>query len=233
MPQAQRAVPQLPAESQPHAEQNWRQEQPLELSPTLAAALDAFYENGYHGATVRDIARRTGFTVPALYYYHENKEAMLFAVLEQSIDRVTELCETALAAAGGSPAARFCNLIECLVLFMTHSRKTAYLDHEIRALSPAHRVAHVAKRKRVELMVVAAVRDGVEVGVFDVVSPAESARAILGMVQSVATWFRPDGPDSPEFVAQAYVDIAARAVSATPDVLVSVAAADRRSRPRP
>ncbi len=48
---------------------------PVELSPILSAALDAFYEKGFHGASVRDIARRVGVTVPALYYHYDSKEA--------------------------------------------------------------------------------------------------------------------------------------------------------------
>ncbi|WP_245567497.1 TetR family transcriptional regulator [Nocardia vinacea] len=36
----------------------------------LGAALDTFYENGFHGTTVRDVVRRVGRTVPSLYAVH-------------------------------------------------------------------------------------------------------------------------------------------------------------------
>ncbi len=60
----------------------WRRLEPLELSPILSAALDAFYEKGFHGASVRDIARRVGVTVPALYYHYDSKEGLLVALVE-------------------------------------------------------------------------------------------------------------------------------------------------------
>ena len=37
---------------------NWREFQPLGLDPILEHALEAFSENGFHGTTVRDLARR-------------------------------------------------------------------------------------------------------------------------------------------------------------------------------
>lgn len=70
----------------------WREPGPLALTPILTAALDAFYDNGYHATSVRDIARRVQVTVPALYYHHENKEALLVELLNRSIDLVTDLC---------------------------------------------------------------------------------------------------------------------------------------------
>lgn len=67
---------------------DWRILEPMQLSPILTAALDAFYETGFHGTSVREIARRVGVTVPALYYHHENKEGLLIALLELSTSDV-------------------------------------------------------------------------------------------------------------------------------------------------
>src|SRR6478735_2072273 len=59
---------------------DWRDCRPVELTDLLRHASEAFYEQGFYGTTVRDIAARLGVTVPALYYHHENKEAILVAV---------------------------------------------------------------------------------------------------------------------------------------------------------
>jgi hypothetical protein len=53
----------------------WRETGPLELAPILQAALDALYENGFHGTPVRDIARRVGDTLPALYCHRQARRA--------------------------------------------------------------------------------------------------------------------------------------------------------------
>jgi AcrR family transcriptional regulator len=195
---------------------DWRSSDGPELSPTLLVALDAFYENGYHGTSVRDIARRVGVTVPALYYHHENKQAILVALLDHSILAITEQCRAALAAAGDEPAKRFANLIECLVLYMAHHRKNAAMDAEIRALSPEHRTRYAAQRRVVEDMLTAAVKDGVDIGVFSVAVPRDTSRALLGIIQAIATWYVPGGRVTPKALARSYLDIAWHTAGALP-----------------
>jgi AcrR family transcriptional regulator len=178
------------------------------LTPILGHALDAFYERGYHGTTVRDIARRTGQTVPALYYHHENKEAILFALLDNSISAVIARCELALNEAGDDPLQRFRNLIEGLALFMTQHGKRAAMDAEIRALGPENRDRYTAKRGVIENMVESAIADGQRAGIFNVSSAHETTRALLGMIFAITVWFKPSGKKSAAAVADSYVDIA-------------------------
>ncbi|MDO0939388.1 ScbR family autoregulator-binding transcription factor [Streptomyces sp. DG2A-72] len=47
----------------------------------LHAAASAFDELGYKGASVREIMRRAGVTLGALYFHFENKEALARAVM--------------------------------------------------------------------------------------------------------------------------------------------------------
>lgn len=59
----------------------------------------------------------------------------------------------------------------------------------------------------------------VEAGIFDVTAPTDTARALLGMVQSVAAWFQPEGRLPAQVVAAQYLDVSAHAVGATPAIL--------------
>ena len=191
----------------------WRHADDEDLSPILATARDLFYDVGFHGTTVRDIAGQVGVTVPALYYHHANKEAILAALLDRSISNVIERCEQALGEAGDDPASRFRNLIECLALYMANHRKSAAMDAEIRALSPAARKLYSVQRRRVEQMVADTISQGAAAGVFDVTSPSETGRALLGMIQAITLWFRPDGGRlTASELAVRYVDIAERTV---------------------
>ncbi len=195
----------------------WRSAVPgNELTPILEHALDAFYEFGYHGTSVRDIAKRTGQTVPALYYHHANKEAVLFALLDDSIDDVIKRCELALHEAGGDPLQRFRNVIECLVLYMTQFGKRAAMDAEIRALGAANHERYAAKRLIVEKMLEGTITAGQKARVFDVSSAHETTRAVLGMIFAITVWFKPTGKKTPAEVAASYVDIALHTVGATP-----------------
>jgi len=61
----------------------------------LDAARAVFLEAGIEGASVREIARRAGYTPGAIYSYFESKEAIYAALLDESIQRL----QTAVADA--------------------------------------------------------------------------------------------------------------------------------------
>jgi AcrR family transcriptional regulator len=193
---------------------DWRHYESLELTPILAAALEAFYEHGFHGTTVRNIARRVGQTVPSLYYHHENKEGVFAALLELGTSDVVWRVKAAAAEAGDRPEVQFGYVVEAIVLHMTQRTRLAALDQELRHLSPANRKRYAIRRKEIETLLDDIVERGAEQGVFTVEMPKETARAMLGMCQSIARWYNPDGPLTPQEVATRYVDIALNAVGA-------------------
>lgn len=53
----------------------------------LDAALDAFAERGFQGASVREIARAVGVNEATLYHYFDSKAAILDAVIDQLMER--------------------------------------------------------------------------------------------------------------------------------------------------
>ena len=67
----------------------------------LEAARDAFVELGLEGASLREIARRAGYTPGALYSYFTSKEAVYGALLGESLQRLN----AAVAAAPWPPDA--------------------------------------------------------------------------------------------------------------------------------
>lgn len=194
---------------------DWRSVERLDLTPILSASLDAFYESGFHGASVREIARRVGVTVPSLYYHHQSKEGLLIALLELSISDLRSRALAANAAGDGDPVQRLTNVIFTIVLQMTNRARLAALEGEARYLGPENWERYRAVRKGVEGLVLDIVHDGNRAGEFDVDDPAETTRAILGMCQAIPRWYHAEGIHSPEVVARKYVDIALRMVGAT------------------
>jgi AcrR family transcriptional regulator len=191
---------------------DWRQFDPLELPAILAGAVDAFHEQGYHAASVRDIANRVGLTVPALYYHYGSKEGMLVALLNGGVSHLYARVQAAVADAGPTPTARFSHHIEAVTRFMVYRRKYAVLDSEIRALSTANRRTYAKLRKQVEDLLLSIVRDGVASGEFVVAHPEDTVRALLGMIQAVATWYDPAGLLTPDQLAERYVEISLQTV---------------------
>lgn len=65
----------------------------------LDAARSAFFELGLEGASMREIARRAGYTPGAIYSYFASKEEVYGALLGESLERLNAQVETAVAAA--------------------------------------------------------------------------------------------------------------------------------------
>jgi AcrR family transcriptional regulator len=197
----------------------WRKGVQLALSPILSSALDAFHQKGYHGTSVREIASRTGMTVPALYYHHANKEAMLYSLLDKSVNQAIARSVDALADAGSDPAQKFFNLVECQIICLARNVKIAAMDAEIRSLSKTNRRAYADRRHVIEDMLVDAIREAAQARLFEVTDPAITARALLGMIQAIALWYKPTGSLSVQDLVDRYLDIAAHAVGCKPDVM--------------
>jgi AcrR family transcriptional regulator len=200
--------------AEPSKDDSWRNCHPLELSPILSAALDAFGEKGFHGATVRDIARRVGQTVPALYYHHENKEAMFIALQDLGVNELSWRVETAVEAGGDKPFPQFVNFIEAIVLQFAYRNRISALDTEIRHLSAPNYRRHTARRKKIEGLLERIVDAGTRDGSFNPKDPHETARALLGMCNAIPRWYRPSGPLTPQQLADRYVAIALMTVGA-------------------
>lgn len=198
---------------------DWRVFAGEELSPILRGALEMFHEHGYHGTSVRMIANRVGVTVPALYYHYENKQAMLAALLESGLRELVTRARQAVAESSEDPVERFANLVECLVLCMTHRLQWASLDSELRHLDSVNREHYAALRKEIETLFATILHTGTQRGIFDTAGVTDTARALLGMFQAIVTWYDPAGSVSPEKLAERYVGIAARCVGVSEQVL--------------
>lgn len=49
----------------------------------VSAAIDLFYQYGYQKASIRDICRKVGITQAALYYHFQNKEELLYTIINK------------------------------------------------------------------------------------------------------------------------------------------------------
>ena len=72
----------------------------------LAAARTAFFELGLDGASMREIARRAGYTPGAIYSYFTSKEDIYGALLGESLERLNVSVAAAVAPQGAVTDAR-------------------------------------------------------------------------------------------------------------------------------
>lgn len=182
----------------------------------LKVALSLFVEQGYHGASMRDIAQRAGVSVSAAYHYFPSKADMLRTIMVRVTEDLIADLVAARDGAGMDPAAQLAAIARAHVLLHTRRQDESFIaNSELRSLAPADRRKVVALRDRVGRVFKDIVAAGCRRGVFDRPYSAETVRAILTMCTAVAGWYRADGTDGPETVADRYAALALRLVGPT------------------
>ncbi|ORI16367.1 helix-turn-helix domain-containing protein [Rhodococcus sp. 1168] len=205
-------APAMPLAETPGAtspnQHSWRSYAPLDFDPVLWAALEEILEIGYHGASVRSIAARCGLSVSGIYHYYTSKQHMLVTILDHAMTELQQGSEAARAE-GQDPVQRFCLLVENLVLFHTHRRELGFVgSSEMRSLDTENRLRVADRRRTQQRMVDKEVTGAVHEGLFHNDRPYEASRAIVTMCTALPNWWHPDGPLSPEQVAENYVGFA-------------------------
>jgi AcrR family transcriptional regulator len=189
---------------------DWRTFSPsLDLDPVLAAAAKSFVTLGYHGTTMREIARQADLSVPGLYHHYPSKQHMLVAVLDAALADLRWRLDAADAEGAGDPVLRLELLVSALVLYHCRRKGLGLIAaSEMRSVEPATRRRIAARRTEVQRLVDTAVLDGAARGLFRTRYPLDASRAVVTMSVSVAGWFQMALPLTPEDVAERYVDYA-------------------------
>jgi AcrR family transcriptional regulator len=176
--------------------------------PLLASALELFREVGYHGSSVRDIAKGAGVTVAALYHHFESKQEMLVQIMRTSMEESLEAVERAAAVDHEHPSARLAAMVGAVVAFHTRHQAEAFVGNsELRSLEPEGKRIVVELRDREESLFHDVIREGLQQGEFSTPHTKQAARAILAMATAVATWYRPEGPLDIKTIQKQYVEL--------------------------
>src|SRR5438132_11474365 len=103
----------------------------------LKSAAKAFRKLGYHGATVEQIALALHMKKGNLYYYFKNKEEILFACHQYSLDRLLVLLDQ-IEESPRSPGEKLRALVVAFVHTILDELHGTALFLELEALTPAH-----------------------------------------------------------------------------------------------
>ncbi|MER6993880.1 TetR/AcrR family transcriptional regulator [Saccharopolyspora hirsuta] len=179
------------------------------------AAREIFAERGYHGASIRDIAKRAGLSFSALYYWHSSKQELFAGLLEDSVLDYVRTCDAALHDCGDDPGERLCSLVRATVDYRVRRRvESTIAAREARNLDPAHAQRLAELRESATRLFQDIIDDGVRRGQFRCEHPAEARRAIQAACNAIPQWYDPEGDVEPAELADRYVAIALRVVGA-------------------
>ena len=182
-------------------ESDWRAYEPLPLDPVAEAALKLFVDKGYHGTSIRDIARALGRSISGIYNRHGSKQEVLAYLMDLTMTELVARIERARAD-GADPVERFALMVESLALYHIHRQDLAFLGAtEVRSLEPANRDRIVQLRRQIQHSMDAEVEAARGTDNFNTVNPHHATRAVTYMTVSIARWYRPGGSMSPETIA--------------------------------
>lgn len=164
--------------------------------------------SGYHGTSIGDLAAATGLAAGGLYHYIGSKEELLVLVCEQLMEPLQQQAEVLLGEPGG-PEEHLRRLVRLWVQHVAaHRDHMRVFEQERHVIAAEPRWAEVREsRKRFERLLDHVLREGERTGAFTFADRDLALRALLGMVNHTAHWFRPDGRLSAEAVADGYCDV--------------------------
>jgi AcrR family transcriptional regulator len=171
----------------------------------LAAALDAFYANGFHGASMRDIATTAGYSVANVYNHYANKADLLVEILHRASDDQLKAARAAVRRAGEDVARQWSDAVAAHARFAAERpRECLVANSELRYLEPLDRKRVVGARDAQENLFAELVTAGMASGAFTTPHPEQAVTATLTMCAGISLWFRPEGPLSPAEVGERY-----------------------------
>lgn len=178
-----------------------------DLETLLKAAAELFYERGYDGTSIQDLATHLGIAKSAIYHHVPSKEALLHLAVDRALDGL--FAEVAkLDAVGGRAVDRLEHLVRGSVTVLVEQLPFVTLLLRVRGNSETEREA-MARRREFDHLVTRLVADAAAEGDLRAdIDPAITTRLLFGMVNSLIEWYRPQGGLSAAELADAVVRVA-------------------------
>jgi AcrR family transcriptional regulator len=180
----------------------------------LDAAARLFKEKGFHATSMQDIANAVGLQKGSLYYHIASKEELLFRISHAAISAIIAHLEE-ITQAPLSPTEKLrqaienhvvtlCDRIDLLSVFLKESR----------TLTAEQQAQILEQRKRYEELFAGILREGIAAGEFRPVDVPVVTVGLLGMLNWMHQWYRPEGRLSPQQIADIFIDLALRGLLA-------------------
>jgi TetR/AcrR family transcriptional regulator, cholesterol catabolism regulator len=166
----------------------------------IEAATELFYTKGFHGTGVAEISMVAGVQRGALYYHIKSKEELLWEIMRDYVDSLLQEAEQ-IASTSDDPQTKLHELIRSHVtLIIQYRREVSIQLRDGGAMTGERAVELQDLRDRVQEVWQRVLDDGVAARLFSTADHVIT-NSLLGMVNMVAFWYRPDGPHKPDEIA--------------------------------
>ena len=175
----------------------------------LRTAARLFQQQGYDATSMNDVAAALKLSKGGLYHHFQSKDEILFNLMNHALDVTQERVIDAVQDIA-DPEERLRTVIRrhIEVVMSVRDREITVMLHENHPLPPAmRRKINARKKDYVHFMenLIAEVQR--ERGSKANVSARASAFALLGMINWIYQWYRPDGVLQEESMVREYTEI--------------------------
>src|SRR5580693_9996366 len=197
-----RAIPAPPAESRFDRR----------LNKILAHATAVFYEKGYEGASMRDLARSSGMSLSGLYYYFESKEKLLYLIQKHTFSTIVERLRERLDEVPDPEQRIRVFILNHLEYFLANKKAMKVLSHEAEVLKDGFG-AEVAAIKREYYRICVGLLDDFKLAKRLEFSSRMAVLSLFGMMNWIYTWYKPRVDANAEELSRGMGDIFVRGIS--------------------
>jgi AcrR family transcriptional regulator len=159
----------------------------------LEEAVRLFYERGFSGTTLDDIAGKLGVTKPFIYTHFRSKVELLEAICRPTIEMSLEAIAKAVQREGPASDRLFHGVVDFGKVVLQRQANIAVYFREEKNLSASGLADINALRKRFDRVLSELLEEGAAAGEFQIADIRVAALAIGGMVSWAYTWYQSGG----------------------------------------
>ena len=172
------------------------------LAEVYRTAAQIILRKGYDATSVNDIANALGMTKAGLYHYISGKKELLFDIMTFGLDELRDECVNP-ASSIKDPTERLHFIITKHAELVTRGQGViTILVDEITALSPAQGRKITARKRDYFEKLRNTLSQVKEEGKLQDVNVTTAAFCILGMINWLSRWYRPEGPLTPDQIGE-------------------------------
>ena len=175
----------------------------------LRTAARLFQQQGYDATSMNDVAAALKLSKGGLYHHFQSKDEILFDLMDHAMDITQErVINPVRDIADPEERLRMLIRLHIEVVLSVRDREITVMLHENHPLSPSLR-RRINTRKKdyvhfVENLIAEVQRARQSKGI---VSPRAAAFALLGMINWIYQWYRPEGTLQEEDLVREYTGI--------------------------
>lgn len=179
----------------------------------LSTAVGFFNSRGFHSTSLDDVAAALNVTKPTIYHYFTSKEEILFECVRLGLETVRDAAE-ASRASGGSGLDRLRLLMREYALVMTQGFGMCVSLTSDDQMGLEARVRFRALKRDIHEILRAVIEEGMADGSIARGDSQIVASTVAGALNWIARWYDPEGPSSPEEIADGVVGTLTRGLAA-------------------